>query len=167
MIGDLQNKLTQAEKQLQEAEADRVAASRMRKDIEEQKRRFESQREKEMEKAKLQAKKLVDDVRYQSDQILNELDEIRQKKNKEEMAALAQQARIQMRQKFKKLQLKASPTLAEEEVPQVENNRPVQVGDVVMISGLNNRQRLFRWMKRPEKPWWSPESSKPRWNSAG
>lgn len=35
VIGDLQNKLTQAEKQLQEAETDRIAAARARKEAEE------------------------------------------------------------------------------------------------------------------------------------
>lgn len=59
-------------------------------------------------------------MRFQSDQILNELEEIRQKKNKEEIAALAQQARIQMKQKFRKLQLQAAPSDNGEEPAQVE-----------------------------------------------
>lgn len=143
VIGDLQNKLTQAEKQLQEAETDRIAAARARKEAEESKRRFEAQRDKEIEKAKLQAKRIVDDVRFQSDQILNELEEIRQKKNKEEIAALAQQARIQMKQKFRKLQLQASPSADGEEPVQVENNRPVQIGDVVLIAGLNQQAEVI------------------------
>ena len=143
IIGDLQNQLTEAQKARQQADAERAVAARSRKEMDDLRRKFDAEREHEMEAARQRAKKLIADVQAQSDGLLREVDALLAQKEREDFAQLAQQAKQQMKQRFKKLRLEADPLEQTAEPERVQNNRPVQVGDVVKIAGLNQQGEVI------------------------
>ncbi len=143
IIGDLQGQLTEAQKARQQADAERAAASRMKKEMDDLRRKFDAERDRELENARQRAKKLIADVQAQSDLLLREVDALLAQKEREDFAQLAQQAKQQMKQKFKKLRLEADPLEQAVEPERVNNNRPVRVGDVVKIAGLNQQGEVI------------------------
>ena len=144
VIGDLQQQLTEAQKARDEAASDRYAAARARREIEDEQKKLRANRDKELEEARRRAKKLVEQVQAEGDEILRELDALIAQKNREDFAQLAGAARAQMKQKFRKLKLDADPNTEAEKPPEpVKNDRPVRPGDVVMIEGYNQQGEVL------------------------
>lgn len=99
--------------------------------LEKEREELISQKEKEIEKARRESMRIVENVRYQSDKLLDELDEIRKQQNKDNLSKIAAEARSKIKNHLNKLYLDANPITETEhgyELP-----RPLKKGDSVVI----------------------------------
>ena len=113
----------------------KAEAAKLRKNL-------ENIREQEMERARAQARKIVADVQLQSQKLLEELEEIRKQKNKEQFGELTAMARGKTRQKLKELSSQADP------VAQRSNEgyvlpRALKIGDTVLLVDLNKKATVL------------------------
>ena len=108
---------------------------KLRQELERQKKQLEKDVEREIQRAREQARRIVDDVRATSQQMLDELEELRKQKERKEFAAKTYQAKTGVKGKLTKLYDMANP------VTERKNNgyvlpRPLKKGDSVLILSL-------------------------------
>lgn len=111
---------------------------KLRQELEREKKQLEKDAEREIQRAREQARKIVDDVRATSQQMLDELEELRKQKEREEFAAKTYQAKAGVKGKLTKLYDMANP------VTERKNNgyvlpRPLKKGDSVLIFDIDKK----------------------------
>lgn len=111
---------------------------RLRQELEQQRKQLEKDAEQEIQRAREQAKRIVDDVRATSQQMLDELDELRKQKEREEFSARTFQAKSGVKGKLTKLYDMANP------VTERKNNdyvlpRPLKKGDTVLLFDIDKK----------------------------
>ena len=84
-------------KELEEAQLLRAQAQATKKEIAEYKANLDREKEREVEKARYEARRIVENVRAESEKLLDELQEIRKQKDSEAFSQLAAKAKSQMR----------------------------------------------------------------------
>ena len=131
----LENERAAIAEQERETARLKAEAAKLRKNL-------ESIREQEMERARTQAKKIVSDVQLQSQKLLEELEEIRKQKNKEQFGELTAMARGKTRQKLKELSSKADP-VAERTNEGYVLPRALRIGDTVLLVDLNKKATVL------------------------
>ena len=131
----LENERAAVAEQERETARLKAEAAKLRKNL-------ENIREQEMERARAQARKIVADVQLQSQKLLEELEEIRKQKNKEQFGELTAMARGKTRQKLKELSSKADP-VAERSNEGYVLPRALKIGDTVLIVDLNKKATVL------------------------
>ena len=111
---------------------------KLRQELERQKKQLEKDVEREIQRAREQARRIVDDVRATSQQMLDELEELRKQKERKEFAAKTYQAKTGVKGKLTKLYDMANP------VTERKNNgyvlpRPLKKGDSVLIFDIDKK----------------------------
>lgn len=134
--------ISQLDAARQELEKERETVSKLRAEQEQDKREWENYKvrvNKEMEQellnAQEKANRIVSSVKAESEQLLDELDEIRKQKESAEFSKLVQGAKAGYRSSMNKLVDKANPVIQgmqeEYHLP-----RPLKKGDTVLIAQL-------------------------------
>jgi DNA mismatch repair protein MutS2 len=110
--------------------------------IEEEKRKLEKQKEQIIEAAREQARKIVETVKAQSQNLMDELEELRRQKDSEEFSKRTSQARSQLRGKLDKLHSQANPVTAKTN-DGYRLPRPLKRGDDVLVVDIDKRATVL------------------------
>lgn len=108
----------------------------MKAQLESQKAELEKLREVELQRAREEAKKIVDDVRVRSQGLMDELDAIRKSKDREEFRQHAVAAKAGLKNKIGKLYDLANP-VSERKNKDYVLPRPLKIGDSVLIFDID------------------------------
>lgn len=108
-------------------------------ELERQKAELEKLRESELQKAREEAKKIVDDVRIRSQSLIDELDEIRKNKDREEFRERTSAAKAGLKNKMGKLYDLANPVSERRTNKDYVLPRPLKVGDTVLIFDIDKQ----------------------------
>ncbi len=130
------------------AEDERIAATRLRSEIEESKKRYDNlenelklKQKKIVEDSRKKANDIVNDARNRSASLLNELEEMKKAFNKENAGDSVENARKLYKDSIKKLEEDADPI--ENNVVGEKLKSPPKPGDVVVISSINRDANIL------------------------
>ncbi|MCI8538775.1 MAG: endonuclease MutS2 [Oscillospiraceae bacterium] len=139
--------LSQLESQRQAMEGETREAARLRQTMEEDaaaarayRKKLEAERDKALEQARKEARTILDEARAASDQVFQELSEMRKKQRKEEDWQAVNEQRAELRRRLNEAdgRLGARP---EEEVP--PPTRPAQKGDTVELLSMGTQATVL------------------------
>ena len=136
VVSQLEETRLSLEKERQAVEAARHEAERIRSDVASHKQKLEQERERELERARAQGRGIIDKVKAQAQQMIDELEVYRRERDAENYANMPAQARAQMKSGLGKLYDLSDPV----EKLQIEDNyvlpRKLAKGDIVSIVDL-------------------------------
>lgn len=135
VVEKLEESRQKLEEEQQKAESYRKETERMRKEIAKEKEEMERSREKELEAARISAKRLVEQVRAESQKLIDEIIETKKASEAESSADMAARARAQMKSGLARIQDIADPIAAKESGYRLPRN--LVRGDTVRINGIN------------------------------
>lgn len=133
------------EQEREEARAQRAEAEVIRQKAEEQLKSIDQLRDREIEQARAQAMRIVEQARRESQAFLMELEKLKREKEKNQnLADLARRAKSQMKQHANAMAEVTNPVVA----PVVDDAdyvlpRPLQVGDAVLIADLDKQATVL------------------------
>lgn len=133
------------EQEREDARAQRAEAETIRQKAEEQLKSVDKLREREMEQARTQAMRIVEQARRESQAFLMELEKLKKEKEKNQnLADLARRAKSQMKQHANAMAEVTNPVVA----PVIDDAdyvlpRPLQVGDAVLIADLDKQATVL------------------------
>ncbi|MDR2654470.1 MAG: endonuclease MutS2 [Oscillospiraceae bacterium] len=138
VVSALEERRRGLEEEKEKAAALRAEIEKKRDEMRHSSRVFEEQREKELEKARAEARSIIEKVQAQSNQLIDELNQIRKDKNSENFRDRASKARADINSRLKSLAKEA------DFVPKDKNAgyvlpRPLAAGDVVLISDIGKK----------------------------
>lgn len=105
---------------------------------EKQREEFEAKKDEEFEKARVQAMRIVENCRMQSDMLLEELADIRKERNKEEFEKRTAAAKSMSRSSLDKMYNEANPVRKKEEA-EYKPPRPFKQGDRVFVTDMGKK----------------------------
>ncbi len=119
------------------AEAERLRAEQEQalKEAIEERDRLRDSRETELEKARVQAMRIIENCRLESDKLLDELADIRKENNKQEFERRAAEAKSAAKSALNRMYNEANPIEKRDE-PAYTPPRPFKKGDTVLITDL-------------------------------
>lgn len=135
VVEKLEESRQKLEEEQQKAESYRKETERMRKEIAKEKEEMERSREKELEAARISAKRLVEQVRAESQKLIDEIIETKKASEAESSVDMAARARAQMKSGLARIQDIADPIAAKESGYRLPRN--LVRGDTVRINGIN------------------------------
>ena len=116
---------------------------RIRHELEQERKALEREKEREIQNAREQARRIVEDVRAQSQQLIDELDELRRQKDREEFSAKTFQAKSGLKGKITKLYDMANPVTERKNSGYVLP-RPLKQGDTVLIFDIDKKGTVLQ-----------------------
>ena len=144
VIESLEKSRKDLETEKQEAYEQTRLAEKIRLEAEEKKGKIEQLRQKEIDDAKSQAARIVDQARREANALLAELDKLKKEKDKtKDMADLARRARAAVRKGVDAMDEAANPVDNFNEDEDYVLPRPLEVGDAVLIAGLNKQATVL------------------------
>lgn len=133
---DIMEKLEQsrieAEKQAREASIYKQQAQALKEKLEKEREELKNREELEIKKARDEASRIVRSVTAQSQKLIDELDEMRKEKEKDNFAQMAINAKSKTKTALDKLYLEANPVTAQKDSYKLP--RPLKKGDTVLIA---------------------------------
>ncbi len=143
VIESLEKSRKDLETEKQEAYEQTRLAEKMRAEAEEKKEKIEQLRQKEIDDAKSQAARIVDQARREAYALLDELEKLKKEKDKaKDLADLARRARATVRKGVDAMDEAANPVDSFDDEDYVLP-RPLEVGDAVLIAGLNKQATVL------------------------
>ena len=142
VVSQLEGTRQELERERKLAESQRVAAQRTSEEADRLRKNAENERERELERARVQARGIVEQVNAQAEKLLDELEELRKQKDSEDFKERIAQTKISFKADMRKLQDLADPVTRknpENYVPQ----RPLKRGDTVRLISLNKEGILL------------------------
>lgn len=140
-----ENVVVSLDKTRQDLEKEKDSAEKLRIDIENKEReialfkeKLEKEKEREIEKAREQAKKIVDSTKLSAEKLLTELEEIKKQKDSAEFSSLASQVKSHIKSDFSKLEQLADPVTKKMQ-SDYKLPRPLKVGDNVYLFELQKK----------------------------
>ena len=144
VIESLEKSRKDLETEKQEAYEQTRLAEKIRLEAEEKKGKIEQLRQKEIDDAKSQAARIVDQARREANALLAELDKLKKEKDKtKDMADLARRARAAVRKGVDAMDEAANPVDNFSDDEDYVLPRPLEVGDAVLIAGLNKQATVL------------------------
>lgn len=144
VIESLEKSRKDLESEKQEAYEQTRLAEKMRLEAEEKKEKVEQLRQKEIDDAKTQATRIVEQAKREAYALLAEIDKLKKEKDKaKDMAELARRARATVKKGVDAMHEAADPVDAFEDDGDYVLPRPLQVGDNVLIVGLNKQATVL------------------------
>ena len=128
---------------------------RIRHELEQERKALEREKEREIQNAREQARRIVEDVRAQSQQLIDELDELRRQKEREEFSAKTFQAKSGLKGKITKLYDMANPVTERKNSGYVLP-RPLKQGDTVLIFDIDKKGLFYKKRINPGMYWCRP-----------
>lgn len=149
--------VTELESARQQLEQERLAAKKLREEAEQIRRdalqahqRLEQNSEKELARAREQAKRIIEETRLQADILFEELDAIKKEKDKDAFSDLLMRAKQDYRGAMKDLERSSDPIAAQNAAQgDYVLPRPLEKGDIVFVRTLNKEGIV---LKKPEGP---------------
>ena len=135
VVEKLEQSRQELEKEHEKAESYRKETERIRLEIAKEKEEMERNREKELEAARLSAKRLVEQVRAESQKLIDEIIETKKAAEAESSADMAARARAQMKTGIARIQDIADPIAAKDSGYKLPRN--LVRGDTVRINGMS------------------------------
>ena len=135
VVEKLEKSRQELEKEHEKAENYRKETERIRLEIAKEKEEMERTREKELEAARLSAKRLVEQVRAESQKLIDEIIETKKAAEAEASADMAARARAQMKTGIARIQDMADPISAKDSGYRLP--RSLVRGDTVRINGMS------------------------------
>lgn len=140
-----ENVLEKLENERQRYEKNRISAENLKREVsvlktklENERKNIEENRQKILDKASREANSIVSRVTRQSDALIDELDELRKQKNKENFEQQAIRARQHTKNTIDRLHKQANPKDKSNE-KKYKLPRPLKKGDSVIISDTNGK----------------------------
>ncbi|MBE6787700.1 MAG: endonuclease MutS2 [Ruminococcaceae bacterium] len=142
------------EKARKEAENERREASKLRAEMAESKRKSDMREhelqvktDKLMEQTRQKANTIIENARYKSSLLLNELEEMKKQMNAQNSKDMAQKARDMYKSSLKSLEDEANPVISRK--PTGEAVTQLSKGDIVLIADINRDATVID--VKPEK----------------
>ena len=140
---DVVSSLEQTRKQLED-EREEVAryrreAAQAREEAEKSKKSLEDQKELELRKAREEARSLVENVRFQSGRLLEELEALKKQKDKADFSASVADIRTTFKSYLGDLEKAADPVTQKNRDENYRLPRPLKSGDTVMLAEFGSR----------------------------
>lgn len=129
-------------KELDEAQVLRTQVQNTKKEIADYKANLDREKEKEVEKARYEARRIVERVRAESEKILDELQQIRKNKEAEEFSQLAAKAKAQMRSNLTHLYDLSDPVTQQNDA-NYQLPRPLVKGDTVFVTEIGSTGKVI------------------------
>jgi DNA mismatch repair protein MutS2 len=142
VVQDLESSRQQMEKEREEAARLRAQAQKASEEAKQLKSTLEAEKEREIEDARRQARRLLEQSRAQARQLLDELDELRKMKNTEDLAALRDLAKSQIGARLKTLENQADPVREKKQAP-YRLPRPLKPGDLVLLTDIDKKATVI------------------------
>ncbi len=144
VIESLEKSRKALESEKQEAFEKTQAAEKMRAEAEEKKEKIEQLRQKEIDDAKSQAARIVEQARREAYALLAELDKLKKEKDKaKDMAELARRARATVKRGVEAMDEAADPVDGYDDDENYVLPRELVVGDAVFIKGINKQATVL------------------------
>lgn len=135
VVEKLEQSRQELEKEQAKAESYRKETERIRLEITKEKEEMERNREKELEAARISAKRLVEQVRSEAQKLIDEITETKKAADSESAADMAARARAQMKTGIGKIQDIADPIASKDSGYRLP--RKLVRGDTVRINGMS------------------------------
>ena len=116
--------------------------------VEEEKRQVEKQKEQILDAAREQARKIVENVKLQSQNLMDELEELRRQKDRADFSQKASQAKSQLRGRLNRLHNEANPVSRGRTNEGYVLPRPLRRGDDVQVVDIDKRATV---LEEPDK----------------
>ena len=141
MLAAVQKERQRLEHELEDARLLRIEAQEKAKEVEELRKQVAEAKERAAASAKREAETILRDARKLSEEVFNELSDMRKKAAKAENIQQMNDAKAQLRRKINDAESKLSGK--QEEAPPPPSSRPVKAGDVVQILKLGSRAEVI------------------------
>ncbi len=136
VVSELERSRQELEREKQEANIHTIQAANLRKELQEEKVRIDVMREREMEKARMDAQKMLGDIQEEAKKMMDELEELKKQKDSEAFSQMAADARISYRTSMKKLERLADPVFKRTGQINYTPEREIRRGDSVILPGV-------------------------------
>ncbi len=137
-ISRLETQRQEYEKQFQEYQSLTDQLKQKNSWLEEQRQELEEEKKEILDKAQKQAAQLVNQVKAQSDRLLNELDALKKEKDAQEFAKKTADAKAQLRRELQQLDKTANP-VQQRSNKEYKLPRPIRKGDTVLIFDIDKK----------------------------
>lgn len=117
---------------------EQIKAKELRKELEKERERIEKEKDKEIEKARSSALRMVESIKIRSQNLMEELDEIRRNKDKENFSQNVLTAKSGLRGKIDKMYDIANPIM-ERQSDNYRLPRPLKIGDSIIIKSTGKK----------------------------
>lgn len=111
--------------------------------LEEQRERLEREKEKELQAVRNKAMSIIEEVRFQGDLLLEDLEQIRKQKESADFSQKVKGARSRINSAMNSMYDTANP-ISEKKIEHYVLPRPLKVGDTVLVVDLNQEGTLTR-----------------------
>ncbi len=143
---DVVDRLEQARQTLEKEQvaalSNRQQAEYIRRQIEAEKQRLQKEMDKEIADARSQAQTMVERVRSQTDLLLNELEELKRQKDKDDFSAKVSAVRGSYKGRIEKLRDMADPVTKKRDEPYALP-RALKSGDTVLLADLGTEATVL------------------------
>ena len=125
-----------------ELDLERRSAKQITDELNSQREILEKSKSVEIEKARVQATRMVEDIKYQANKLIDELDDMRREKDKENFSSNVLAAKSQLKSKLDKMSDAANPVV-ERNNDDYKLPRPLKKGDRVLMVDLDKKGTLL------------------------
>lgn len=141
VVASLETARRQAEEELSKAQQLRARLAEKQKNAEMREHEFEIKQQKAAEQARENAQRIIENTRYKSSLLLNELEEMKKQINSENAAKLAAAARADYKKTLNSLEENADPVT--KRAVSGEAVKEVKKGDTVLVADINREATVL------------------------
>ena len=143
VVSGLEEKRQQMELEKQQAANFRIETQALQQEAEKLKKDIELSQEKELERARQTARRIVEKSRAQAQTLLDELDELKKMRDSEDLSTLRELAKSQISLRLKELELTADP-VSEKNQEVYKLPRELITGDTVLITSISKKGTVLK-----------------------
>ncbi len=142
VVSQLETTRQELERERELAQTNRIEAQRTSQEADALRRTMQAERERELERARQQARGIVEQVHAQAQAMLDELDELKKAKDAAAFEERLAQAKVAFRADMRKLQDLADP-VTRKNPENYTPSRPLKRGDTVRLLSMNREGTLL------------------------
>lgn len=142
VVSQLEATRQELERERELAQTKRVEAQQTNKKADDLRKTMETQKERELEKARVQARGIVAQVNAQAEKIMDELNELRKQKESAQFAEKLTQSKVSFKSDMRKLRDLADP-VTRKNPDNYKPVRPLKRGDTVRLTSMNTEGVLL------------------------
>ncbi len=121
----------------------RSEAEKLKKQAEEELKKLEAAKDKEIEKARTEARRIVESTKILSQQLLDQLEELRKKADEESLATLTQRAKQERTAQINQMEDTADPIRKKTIDEHYKLPRPLRAGDTVVVVDIDKKAEVL------------------------
>lgn len=149
VVAALENARRKAEEEQQKVNRLRSELNNAKKKQEQREHEFQVAQEKLMEQTREKANAIIENARYKSSLLLNELEEMKKTIDAKNASKLAQKARGDYKNTFKQLEDETDPVVAKKALGEAVES--VEKGDIVIVADINRDATVIDVKPREKK----------------